>query len=330
VYKRLSLFLPLLVLLLFVPGSAQAQTQTCATGVPLPSVVRPAVFSCSITFSPGENIGVFDFSGSGDGILTFAFDTVLDTFTLTVSANEVAPSPGITNVSGDLAGATCIPYNNNFCVRYDVTGNVGGPNGTPVRGTDYRGLITMTLSYNSFAFVQIPVFGHDPELDPNFDENILTSYVDENAAACTNCEDPTMGGRTPGISSFAAFTEPFANNAQGLTVCPFVTITPQNSNNGNNPIEEVTFHLVAANGNCSTGPYLRDKTASLSVGTINTNGTISFTNLVNGGDSNKFHFDNKTGSNVQDINTNGLPSGTYYVTIISSQFSPVTQTFKIP
>jgi hypothetical protein len=322
VYTRTILLALLLLFLCAAPGT-QAQTASCT-----PPVDSENPFSCFITYTPtGPNIGVFDFSGFGDGILTIQFDTILDTFTLTVTANEVA---SITNIDQtQLPGATCITYANGHCVRYDVTGNVSGPNGTPVRGVDYRGLVTLFLNYDSFERIDIPVFGHDPELDPNFDENILTFYVDENAPACTNgCEEPGMGGKTPGISGFAALTEPFANAA--LTVCPQLTATPQNSTSGNNPLIEVTFQLVAAGGNCHTGPFLRDKTASLSVGTEDTNGNIVPTTLVNGGDANKFHFDNRTGLNVQDINTNGLASGTYLVTVSSSVFSPVTTTFTIP
>lgn len=316
-YTRILLFASLLLFLVVPSGSAQS-SQSCTAG---------DGNSCSITFSPppsGVSTGTFDFSASGDGIITFQFDTVLTTFTLTVTFTEVS---AITNIDQtQLPGATCITYTKGVCVRYDVSGNVGGPNGTPVRGVDYKGLINVTLGYPSFEQIDIPVFGHDPELDPNFDENILNSYVDPDAPNCTNCEDPTMGGKTPGISSFAALTEPFANGAQSQTVC-FLNAVPQNSTSGGNPIVEVSFKLVAANGDCTNGPFLRDKTATLTVGTMNPNGTITFTSLVNNGDANKFHFDNANHVNVQDINTNGLASGLYYVTVISEVFSPVTTTF---
>ena len=279
-----------------------------------------------------SRIGTFDFSGTGDGVITFQFDTVLTNFTLTVTANEVT---AITNLdptefpTGPM-GTVCIPYTagSGFCVRYDVTGNVvaNPPNFVPVRGVNYTGLITVTLNYNSFYTPRIPAFGHDPENNPLFSEDILTSYVDENAAACTNCDEPAMGGKTPGISSFAALDKPFPNSAQGDTVCPFLTAVPQNSTNGQNPIVEVSFKLVSPNGTCGTSPALRDKTATLTVGKLS-GGNLVFVSLVNNGDSNKFHFDNTDGLNVQDINTNGLASGTYYVTVISELFSPVTTTF---
>jgi hypothetical protein len=260
----------------------------------------------------------------GDGVIKFQFDTILTTFTLTVSANETG-SGGITNIDpNELPNTSCITYSKGACVRYDVSGNVGGPNGTPVRGTDYKGLISVTLNYNSSEGIDIPIFGHDPELSPDFTENILTSYVDENALPFTG-SDPAMGGKTPGISSFAALTEQFSGNA--LFVCPQLTAAAQKSTSGNNPIVEVTFKLAATQANCNSGPFLRDKTATL---TVATDPGLVFVNLVNNGDSNKFHFDSKNGTNVQDINTNGLLSGTYYVTVISEQFSPVTTTFTIP
>jgi len=318
--RILSLFLCFAIF----PALAAAQSQTCTQ-----SQVEPP-FSCSVTFSPGTtgtSTGIFDFSGVGDGILKFQFDTVLTTFILTVSANETAPG-GITNIdTNELPNTVCITYAKGVCVRYDVTGNVGGPNGTPVRGVDYKGLISVTLNYLSFDTIDIPVFGHDPELSPDFTENILTSYIDENAPPCTTCEDPAMGGKTPGISSFAALNQAFANGASSLIVCPNLTATPQKSTSGNNPIVEVTFKLASTSSNCTGGPFLRDKSATLTVGK---NPGPTFVNLINNGDSNKFHFDNKSGSNVQDINTNGLASGTYFVTVISDQFSPVTTTFTIP
>jgi len=257
---------------------------------------------------------------------------VLTSFMLTVTANEVT---SITNLDPtEFPNTVCIPYSGNGfkCVRYDVTGNVGGPNGVPVRGVDYRGLISVTLTYDSSVQVDIPAFGHAPGDNATdvFSEDILTSYVDEHAPSCTNCEGPAMGGKTPGISSFAALDKPFPNSAQGEIVCPFLTAVPQTSSSGQNPIVEVSFKLVASS--CSTDPPLRDKTATLSVASVDPSNppNLVFASLINGGDSNKFHFDSKNGVNVQDINTNKLPSGSYFVTVSSTLFSPVTTTFTIP
>jgi len=287
------------------------------------------------SFNPTMTSGTFNFGA--DGVITFQFDTVLTSFTLTVTANEIPFATGITNLDPTefQTGTVCIPYdpNGGNCVRYDVTGTAtsGGPNGVPVRGVDYRGLITVTLTYDSPSYTpHIPAFGHAPGDNAGdvFSEDILTLYVDTDAPSSTT-EDPThMGGTTPGISSFAALDKPFANSAQGDIVCPYLTAMPQNTTSGKNPIIEVTFKLVSAGGSCTTSTPLRDKTATLSVGSVDTNGNLVFASLVNGGDSNKFHFDNKNGVNVQDINTNGLVPGTkYYVTVMSQVFSPVTTSF---
>jgi len=286
---------------------------------------------CIITesFSPTMTSGTFNFGA--DGVFTFQFDAVLTSFTLTVTANEV---PSITNLDPTEfpTGTVCIPYSTGVCVRYDVTGSAGGPNGVPVRGVDYRGLITVLLNYDSFYSPHIPAFGHAPGDNATdvFSEDILTSYVDENAPSCTvGCEEPAMGGKTPGISSFAALDKPFAQ-PPGDIVCPSLTAVPQTSSSGQNPIVEVSFKLVASS--CSTDPPLRDKTATLSVASVDPSNppNLVFASLINGGDSNKFHFDSKNGVNVQDINTNKLSSGKYFVTVSSTLFSPVTTTFTIP
>jgi hypothetical protein len=318
--KRILVLFVLSLVLFITPSWAQLSCLGTGDGSPQ---------SCSITFSPGNTTGTFDFSGTGDGVLVFQFDTILTTFQLTVSANDVT---SITNLDPTefQTGTICIKYTKGFCVRYDVSGDVGGPNGVPVKGVDYKGIISLTLNYNSFQTPRIPAFGHAPGdfSGAIFSEDILTSYVDENAPNCTTCEGPAMGGRTPGISSFAALDKPFANSSTGNIVCPFLTAVPQTSSSGQNPIVEVSFKLVASN--CNTDPPLRDKTATLSVAIHDTPTTLAFASLVNGGAANKFHFDNKNGVNVQDVNTNGLAPGLYFVTVISNNFSPVTTTFTIP
>jgi hypothetical protein len=288
--------------------------------------------ACQFVQGTTNVTGTFDFGT--DGVITFQFDTILISFELDVSAHEVT---SITNL--DTAefptGTVCIPYTTGFCVRYDVSGNAGGPNHVPVRGVNYNGLISLTLNYDSFYTPHIPAFGHAPGDNATdiFSEDILTSYVDEHAPPCTGGEGcgigPAMGGKTPGISSFAALDKPFAQ-PPGDTVCPFLTAVPQTSSSGQNPIVEVSFKLVASN--CNTDPPLRDKTATLSVASVDPNNppNLAFAPLINGGDSNKFHYDSKNGVNVQDINTNKLSSGKYFVTVSSTLFSPVTTTFIIP
>jgi len=323
-YIRVLALFALAFLVLVTPSWAQIN---CGGDFPTP---------CSITnsFSPGTTSGTFDFSQGGYGIITLKFDTVLTSFTLTATLDAtIDPIP----VSEEFpAGTSCVQYatTGNPCVQYDFTGTAlsGGPNGVPVKGVDYMGLITVTLNFNNSSAIQIPAFGHAPG-DNNtavYSENILTVYVDPSAPACANngCEDPGMGGKTPGISSFTALNIPFSASlpSGGDSVCSLNAVS-QNTTAGNNPIVEVSFKLVASD--CTNGAPLRDKTATLSVATL-VNGNVVFTTLVNGGDANKFHFDNKNGVNVQDINTNGLAPGTYYVTVISQDFTPITTTFTVP
>ena len=294
----------------------------------------PYNISCHFTPDPsGISTATFDFSPQGDGIMTVQFETVLTPFDVIITANEFSPTPGIPNPldSNEFPlGTVCIAYFNGRCVRYDFSGTAvpGGLNQVPVKGVDYRGLITLTLNYNSSQSVRIPAFAHAPGENSDsttFSEDILTSYVDT-GANCPSCSDPAMGGKTPGISPFAALDKPFATTP--AVVCS-LTASYQTSTSDQNPIVEVSFKLAANFGNCANGPFLRDKTASLSVA-LNSDPVV-FADLINGGDSNKFHFDNKNGTNVQDINTNKLPTGTYIVTVRSNLFAPViTPSFSVP
>ncbi len=320
--RILALFV--LAFLLFVTPN-WATTAVCTPG--------DGFIACQFVQGTTNVTGTFDFGV--DGVISFQFDTVLTSFELDVTAVEDAPFSFTGPDFPDPGTTTCIPYNGpngngGHCVRYNVT---GAP--LPVKGVNFRGLITVLLNYDSTPiFNGIPAFGHAPgdTTTAAFSEDILTFYVDPNAPACPSC-DPGMGGKIPGISSFEAFKKPFANGAQGDVICsPGVTAMAQNSTSGNNPIVEVSFKIVAAGGNCDTGPFLRDKTATLSVGTTDPNNINNVVPqpLVNGGDSNKFHFNNQNGVNVQDINANGLQSGTYFVTVMSTVFSPVNTQFTIP
>jgi hypothetical protein len=326
---RFLAFLAMALLFVAAPSFAASSANCGATTGDNP------VFSITCQFTPdpsGISTATFDFGPQGDGTMTVQFETVLTTFDVTVAANEFASIPNPLDPNEFPTGTLCITYSIGHCVRYDFSGDAvpGGLNGVPVKGVNYRGLITLTLNYNSGQDVRIPAFGHAPGENSDtttFSEDILTSYVDT-GANCPSCEDPAMGGKTPGISPFAAFDKPFALGTIPGIVCS-LTALYQTSASDQNPIVEVSFKLVANGGNCSTGPFLRDKTASLSVA-LNSN-PISFADLINGGDSNKFHFDNKNGTNVQDINTNKLPAGRYIVTVRSNLFAPVmTPSFNVP
>jgi hypothetical protein len=323
--KRIFTLLVLSLALFTTPSWAATCDPTTGDGSP---------FSITCHFVPGPSgTATFDFGPQGDGTMTMQFETVLTFFDVTLTATEFAVIPNPLDPNEFPTGTVCIKYFNEHCVRYDFSGNAtsGGLDSVPVKGVDYRGLITLTLNYNrsSTQPVQIPAFAHAPGLNSDsttFSEDILTSYVDT-GSNCPSCiPDPAMGGKTPGISPFAPLYKPLPTAPS--VVCS-LTATYQTSASDQNPILEVAFKLVASGGNCSTGPFLRDKTASLSVALNST--SISFADLINGGDSNKFHFDNKSGANVQDINTNKLPAGRYIVTVRSSLFAPVrTPSFNVP
>jgi hypothetical protein len=283
--------------------------------------------NCSNTVSPTDTIAVFDFSSGGNGVLTVQFDTVLTTFTLTVNLNNTIDPLDPTEFP---TGTVCVAYSTNGtkCVEYDFsgTGTVGnGPNGVPVKNVDYKGLITLTLTYSTSQTIHTPAFGHAPGDNSTavYTENILTSYYDPNAN-CFSCEDPTMGGKVPGLSAVAAFDEPTINPS---TLCSLTLNATAVGNNGEKPQEEVTFKMASS---CS-GTGLRDKTATISVTLIDSNtfNFISFAALRNV-EGNKFHWDNKNALNEYDVSLDGLSSGTYAVTVSSTRFSPGFATFVVP
>ena len=283
--------------------------------------------SCTNTFSPTDTTGTYEFFG--DGRLVVRFDTVLTTFTLTVTVNHTIDPLDPNEFP---AGTVCVTYSGNggHCDQYDFTGSAGGPNGVPVKNTDYKGLITLTLSYfTSPTFtVHNPAFGHAPGDNATavYTEDILTSYFQAPppvitllTSAQSSASDPTMGGTLPGLSSVAALDEPLTESD---TVCS-LTVSPTNVASGQKPEVEITFKLFSSSS-CS-GTALRDKTARLSV-SADTSGNVTFPALKNV-EANKFHWDSKNGLNEYDISTEGLADGRYNVTVFSSKFSPQSTNF---
>jgi hypothetical protein len=265
------------------------------------------------TFSPGQTEGVYDFTSTGDGRIVVDFVTVLTTFTLTVTVNHNIDALG----PGFPEGTTVVTYANGNTDQYDFTGNAGGPNGVPVKGTDYRGLITLTLSYLTIQAVHTPAFLHAPGDNATavYTEDILTSYSTNPVA------DPTMKGKLPGLSSVAAFDEPGANDS-------FCLVSPQRFAIFQVGQEiEVAFRLTPPSTSCTTntGNSIRDKDAQLSV--VDSQG--NFQTIRNHEEGNKFHFDKDDGVNERDLNTEGLLPGTYTVTIFSDEFSPQDFTFTL-
>ncbi len=251
------------------------------------------------TFSPGFTRGVYEFSS--DGRLTVEFDVVLTQFDLKVSVVSVTdPLPldprEFPTGTGDTPTTVCVRYgfNGNHCDRYDFSGTA--LTGVPVKNKDYKGLIT----------------------------DILTSY-----SADPFFTDPTMGGKTPGLSSVVALDEPLTEND---TFC-FVPAPQENNSSHVQHDFEVAFKLFSG-GTCpsGSGTPIRDKTARLSVSTSDpatglTTGEVVFPPLMNGGEGNKFHWDSKNGLNEYDISLEGLPDGRYTVTVFSSKFSPQSADF---
>jgi hypothetical protein len=281
--------------------------------------------NCFNSFSPEATTGVYDFTGGFNGRLVVQFDTVLTNFDLTVTLSHPTSPP--LDPREFPAGTVCVKYSvSSQCVQYDFTGTAGGPNGVPVKNKDYKGLITLTLSYDSTQPINRPAFGHAPGDITTFTEDILTSYSADpvpeiiillKAAKLPLDGDPTMGGRTPGLSSVIALDEP---PTESDSFCN-LTLTPTNVSSDQKPQVEVTFRLFASG---CTGTPLRDKTATLSLSTTDSGGNIIFPPLRNV-EGNKFHWANKTGQNEYDISLDGLAPTSgfqpYAITIISSKFT---------
>ncbi len=302
-FKRIFAFL----VLAFALFGTQCWAATCSS----------VVLSCANMFSPTDTTGTYEFFG--DGKLIVKFGTVLTTFNLTVTVDHTI-DPLDPNVFP--AGTVCVTYasNGGRCDEYDFTGNKSGPNGVPVKNIDYKGLITLSLEYSSFQTANTPAFGHAPGDNATavYSEDILTSY----STFPPPPTDPTMGGTLPGLSSVVALDEPLTETDSYCWVSP---MEAQPFTVGQDI--EVSFHLFPlfpSGSSCSnpSGAPIRDKTASLSLSTTDTNGNVVFPPRLNKEEGNKFHWDNKDGLNEFDLSTEGLQPGTYTITVFSSKFSP--------
>jgi len=266
--------------------------------------------SITNTFSPGTTANTYEFGN--DGRLVVKFDTVLTTFTLTVTVNHTIDQIDPNEFP---EGTACVPYsfNGSQCDQYDFTGSAGGPNGVPVKNTDYKGLISLTLSYLTSQTVHDPAFGHAPGDITTFTEDILTSYSSSPVVS-----DPTMDGSTPGLSSVVALDKPLEENDT------FCLVSPQENQTFSVGQEIELNFQVFASGPClnNPGPPLRDKTARFSLSTTDSSGKVFFPRLRNKEKENKFHFDRKDGENEFDVSTHRLLPGQYTITIFGSKFSP--------
>jgi hypothetical protein len=305
--KRVSVFLALAFALIGTQCWANIGPQTCT-----PSESN----HCTNTFSPGVTEGVYDFTGTGDGKLTVDFVNVLTTFTLTVSFTHTI-DPLDPHVFPE--GTVCTTYSGNGsrCDQYDFTGNAGGPHGVPVKGADYRGLITLTLIYTTNQLAQKPAFGHAPGDITTFTVDILTNYSPSDFST-----DPTKRGKLPGLSSVVSLDEPLDEN----DCFQFVSPTKNQSFTVGQEVE-VEFQLFR--GAACTGKPIRDKDARLSLAMVDpSNGAfLSFPRIRNDDGGNKFQFDPKDGVNERELDTEGLAPGKYTITVFSDEFPPHSVSF---
>jgi hypothetical protein len=272
------------------------------------------------TFTPNSTTFTYRFLDGSQ--ITVQFDTVLTTFDLRVSVSHPT-NPLPLDPNEFPANTVCVQYSSNApntCDQYDFTGNAGGPNGVPVKNKDYKGLITLTLEYFSSQTANTPAFGHAPGDITTFTENILTGYSN------FPFSDPTMGGTLPGLSSVVALDEPLTESDTYCWVSP--ATDGQTSTVGETI--EVSFRLFPS-GLCpnNAGTPIRDKTATLSLSTTDTNGNVVFPPHLAKEEANKFHWDNKNGLNEFDLSTEGLQPGTYTITVFSSKFSPQSRQINL-
>ena len=306
--KRVSVFLALAFA--FFGTQCWAAQQSC-TGSPSEGDSQR---HCTITFSPGNTEGVYDFTGTFDGKLTVHFVTVLTTFSLTVDVNHTIYQ---TDQHVFPEGTACTPYsfNGNQCDQYDFTGSVrSSPHGVPVRNTDYKGLITLTLDYVAPNTTQNPAFGHAPGDITTFTEDILTGYFQP-----ALIPDPVKIGKVPGLSSVVSLDEPL----DGSHCFQFVSPTSNKTFTVGQEIE-VEFRLFA--GAACSGKPIRDGDARLTLAMTDSNGNVSFPRLQND-EGKKFRFDPKDGVNVRELDTEGLAPGSYTITVFSDEFSPQSVSF---
>jgi len=268
------------------------------------------------TFSPTQTTNTYQF---GDGSrLVVQFDIVLTTFTLDVAVSHPS-NPLPLDLNEFPAGTVCVQYPSNlpnFCDQYDFSGSSGGPNGVPVKNKDYKGLISLTLSYFTVQTIHDPAFGHAPGDITTFTENILTSYSTQSPS------DPTMGGTLPGLSSVVALDEHLTETDSYCWVSP---MEAQTFTVGQDiEVSFQLFPLFPSGSSCSnpSGAPIRDKTARFSLSTTDINGNVVFPRRLDKEEGNKFHWDNKDGLNEFDLSTEGLQPGTYTITVFSSKFSP--------
>jgi hypothetical protein len=314
--KSIFRFTPVLFAIVISLFGTQSRAQTEGSCT---SPGEGLFITCS--FSSTNLSNTYEFGS--DGRLVVQFESILTPFTLSVAVNHnIDPI----DPSEFPAGTTCVQYSSGLCDQYDFTGNAGGPNGVPVKNTNYKGLITLTLSYinSSSQTVLNPAFGHAPGDNATavYSEDILTAY-----SSLPAFSDPTMSGKTPSLSSVAALYEPFAESD---TFCNFQAAAVVGNSVQKGEDGEIAFRVNAgSSSSCAPTGGIRDKTARFTVWTIDSSNNIVFPTLTVKLEGNKFHWDSKNGLNELDLSTAGLASGKYYVTVTSTKFAPQDTSFCV-
>ncbi len=230
----------------------------------------------------------------------------------------------------------------------------------PVRNKDYKGLITLTLVYDTTQAIHSPAFGHAPGDITTFTEDILTGYFEPrpisakllpmpsipelSVASVTPVApatpltpiapttpltpvpgDPVMIGKPPGLSSVVALDEPTSETDTFCFLSPTQGQSISLSGLKDQTIE-VVFQLFS--GGPGTCPFsgttpLRDKTARLSLAKFDSAGKFMAAQpIVDKEEAGKFHWYAPAGINEYDLSTVGLQTGQYTITVTSSKFSP--------
>jgi hypothetical protein len=217
-------------------------------------------------------------------------------------------------------GSTCYVYFSatpaGSCTPYDAAEPL------PIKGTDYLGPVTWTLTYSANDSNSDPALGHAKGTSFTYTENILQFY--SNAVL----SDPTMQGMSDGLSSAAAIREPLTETDSFCWVSP----SPDGQTFKVGAEVEVEFRLFPNSLGCTsnTGTPIRDKDARMSVATFDNTGHLVVVPVRGDEGGNRhFHFERDEGVNEREFETEGLAPGTYFITVFSNKFSPQTRRFVL-
>lgn len=262
------------------------------------------------TYTPGDNVSrLFQFTGFTD-TLEIKFRKVKNTFPLTIMRHPLSAADFAARLGEGVftPNSTCYQYfsstNETPCVGYDAFGTL------PIKGTDYLGPVTWTLKYLADDSNSSPALGHAKGTSFTYTEDLLQFYFTP-----VNT-DPTMQGSSDGLSSVATIKQPLTENDS------FCWVSPNDLQSFTVGAEvEVAFRLFASG--CSGTP-IRDKDARMSVARFDSGQLVVVPVRGDEGGNRHFHFEHDDGVNEREFETEGLPIGTYFITVFSNKFSPQT------